>query len=337
MAKFHLVTGNHKSSLGIEDIHLMLLDVLGNDLTTGTFAEKSRINFVIEDFASQDFTSYVLNSDFKFCLILTEFMNLGYSGKIFINKFGRKANPIVLFSKDLVFAIVRNLKDSLPFRLKLKCEEFIYWNNREIGLRRILKHGDFYGVFCLHPAIEVQARKYMPKLSPSSFFTLFPRLNNVQREDVSLDIPIVSFGNKNKYRKREISKFNNTFPSKVLQPKFEKGSSGNNSVPIGKFIDLYFRNSKSWKYLSPVRFWRTLRKGSFIVYFGEEVSDHPINKCAIRVDKYKDFAKSIESLSKVVKQIRNEIEIYDDIAKENNNRSLIFLNNLDQISGAKSD
>ncbi len=337
MAKFHLVTGNHKSSIGIEDIHLMLLDVLGDDLTTGTFAEKSKINFVIEDFASQDFASYILDSEFKFCLVLTEFMNLGYFGKIFINKFGIKSNPIVLFSKDLVFATVRNLKDFLPFRLKLKCEEFIYWNKREMGLRRMLRHGDFNGVFCLHPAIEQQAREYMPKLSPDSFFTLFPRLNNIQREEVNLDIPIVSFGSKNKYRKREISKFNNVFPSKVLQPKFEKGSSGNDSVPMGKFIDLYFRNSKSWKYLSPVRFWRTLRKGSFIVYFGEEVSDHPINKCAIRVNTYKDFATSIESLSVVVEEIRKKIEIYDDIAKENNDRCLIFLNNLDLCPGVKND
>ena len=337
MTKFHLITGNHKSSAGIQDIHLLLSEVLGNNLTSGIYADKLKINFVIEDFASQDFTDYLLDSEFKFCLVLTEFMSSGYLGKIFINKFGLKANPVVLFLKDAVISIVRFIKRFLPFKLRLISEEFVYWKSREIGLRKVLGHGKFHGVFCLHPAIEDQAKYFIKNLPQSSFFTLFPRLNEIQENEVNSDISIVSFGSKSKYRKTEILKFNDSFPSKVIQPKFNIKSPNEYSGPTGLFIDLYFRNSKSWKYLSPVRFWRTLRKGSLIVYFGEEKKDHPINKCAIRVDGYKDFAASIEDLPKIVKEINNEIGLYDEAAKKNNEKCLSFLNEIKIITGIKDE
>jgi hypothetical protein len=337
MKKFHLVTGNHKTSAGIEDIHLLLSDILEEDLTSGIYADKSKINFVIEDFASQDFTNYMLNSEFKFCLVLTEFMSSGYNGKIFVNKFGIKANPIILFLKDIVIAIVRYITRFLPFKLRLISEEFVYWKKREIGLRRVLAHGKFYGVFCLHPAIEDQAKSFIKNLPRSSFFTLFPRLNKIQENEVNSNISIVSFGSKSNYRKSEILKFNNSFPSKVIQPKFKTESPNEYSGPMGLFIDLYFRNSKSWKYLSPIRFWRTLRKGSFIAYFGEEMKDHPINRCAIRVDSYKDFASSIEDLPRVIREVRNEIRLYDGVAKKNNDKCLSFLNEIEISTGIKDE
>ena len=337
MTKFHLVTGNHKSSTGIEDISLLLSDILGEDLTSGIYADKSKINFVIEDFASQDFTDYIVNSELKFCLVLTEFMSSGYLGKLFINKFGIRANQVILFVKDVLIAIVRYIKRFLPFKLRLISEEFVYWKKREIGLRRVLGHGKFYAVFCLHPAIEDQAKSFIKNLPQSSFFTLLPRLNKIQENEVNSDISIVSFGSKNKYRKNEIMKFNNSFPSEVIQPKFDRKSPNEYSGPLGLFIDLYFRNSKSWKYLSPVRFWRTLRKGSFIAYFGEEMKDHPINRCAIRIDSYKDFAASIEDLPEVFREVRNEIRLYDEGAKKNNDKCLSFLNELDISTGIKDE
>jgi hypothetical protein len=332
MTKLHLITGNHKFMAGIADIQHVLFDVVGHELSHGTFAETSKINFVIEDFASREFTEYILNSKFRICLVLTEFMNLGYYGKVSLNKFGLKSNRIYLLFEDVLISFLRYFKLFLPVRFRSKAEKLIYWKNREVGLRRILKSDRVVGIFCLHPEIEVQSRLYLPFFPKDSFFTLFPRLSGLPESTDILNVPIVSFGSKNRYRKKQIIKFNKVFPTKVIEPNFEKESVSRISDIPRPFVDLYFKNSKNWKYLSPIRFWRTLHKGSFVVYFGKELTDHPINKCAIRAENYEDFARSLEDLAVKKEVILNEINVYDEFAKETNDRSLTFLQGLIQNS-----
>jgi len=332
MLKLHLITGNHKSMAGIEDIQRVLFDVVGQEFSQGAFAETSKINLIIEDFASKEFTEYVLKSKFRICLVLTEFMNLGYCGKVSLNKFGMKSNRIYLFLEDVLIIFLRFFKLLLPVRFKSKAEKLIYWKNREVGLRRILKSGRVDGIFCLHPEIEFQSRLCLPFFADDSIFTLFPRLKGLPETADTLNIPIVSFGSKNNYRKNQIRKFNKVFPSKVFQPTFEKGFANQTPDFPPPYVDLYFKNSKNWKFLSPIRFWRTLQQGSFVVYFGKELTDHPINKCAIRAERYEDFVLSLEDFSVKKEQIRNEIGTYDLIAKEVNNKSLIFLHGLIQNS-----
>ena len=328
MKNLHLITGNHRSMAGIEDIALILSDTVGGRLTQGISADSSRINLIIEDFASRDFTHYVLNSNLKIFIVLTEFISLGWNKKIVLNKFGMKSNRIVLIFEDIAIMFLRYLKIFLPRRLKTRSEKLVYWKNREIGLRKILKYSNLEGIFCLHPDIELQTKSLIKGFPKDKIYTIFPRLNNIQSKDENLNPSIVSFGSKNKYRKKEIKKFNEVFPLMVFQPSFEKGLNAQHPPASDIFLDLYFKNSKNWKYLSPIRIWRTIRQGSFIAYFGEQALDHPINRCAIQVDLYENFAARIENFAQVTKNIRQEIETYDGVAKKNNDKARTFLVNM---------
>jgi hypothetical protein len=309
---------------------LILSDIAEGNLAQGISGESSRINLIIEDFASRDFTNYVLNSNLKICLVLTEFMSLGWNKEIVLNKFGAKSSRVVLIFEDTAIMILRYLKIFLPRRLKTKSEKLIYWKNREVGLRKILKYSNLEGIFCLHPDIELQAKSLIKGFPKDKIYTIFPRLNNIKSKEENLNPSIVSFGSKNRYRKKEIKKFNEVFPLKVFQPSFEKGLNAQHLPPSDIFLDLYFKNSKNWKYLSPVRIWRTIRQGSFIVYFGEQAGDHPINRCAIQIDLYENFAAGIENFSQVTRKIRLETESYDQVAKMSNDKAFTFLINMNK-------
>jgi hypothetical protein len=134
-------------------------------------------------------------------------------------------------------------------------------------------------------------------------------------------MPLVSFGTKNKYRKKEIKKFNESFPLELILPDFLQNSSDKAIEPAPTFVDIYFKNSKNWEYLSPIRFWRSLKQGSFVVYFGNESTDHPINKCAINVESYELFPLCFEDFPAIARKIQSQIEIYDAIA-ENQNKNV---------------
>jgi hypothetical protein len=315
---------------GIEDIGLILSETVEGHLSQGISGERSCINLIIEDFSSREFTNYVLNSELKICLVLTEFMSLGWNRKIVLNKFGIKSNQIVLIFEDTVIFFLRYLKILLPQRLKTRSEKLIYWKNRETGLRKILKYSNLEGIFCLHPDIELQAESLIKGFPKDKIYTIFPRLNDIQSKEENLNPSLVSFGSKNRYRKKELKKFNKVFPLKVFQPSFEKGLGAQHLPASDIFLDLYFKNSKNWKYLSPVRIWRTIRQGSFIAYFGEQALDHPINRCAIQVDLYENFPARIENFTQITKDIRQEIESYDGVAKKNNDKALTFLVNMNK-------
>lgn len=327
--KLHIVTGNHRSTLGIDDITKVLQDVFGQNITKGIFCEDSKINLVIEDFSSPDYVRYLINSDIKIILVLTEFISLGPFKGISLNKFGLRSNYFILLAEKIWISVLRILSVFLPAKLKAKTERTLYWKNREVGLDKILKQRNIEGIICLHPEIENQVKLNLRKIPKESVFTIFPRLKSIQKNDeFDFDIPLLSYGSKNRYRKREIAKFNKIFPFQITLPNFEDKSITNNSKSISLFLDVYFKNSKTWPYLSPIRFWRTLQQGGHILYFGEEVLDHPINKCALRVERYEDFPIRIQNLPSVLEGIQSEIRVYDKNAELLNDKVVAFVQNL---------
>ena len=154
MNELHIFTGNHKSPAGIEDICQILLQLGGSSSTSGIYLKQSNINLVIEDFSSPEITKYIIESKLEIGLVLTEFMSLGPFGKIVLNKFGYKSNRFVLLANDLVILIFRYLRVVIPRKLKSKIEEKIYWKNREVGLRKVLKYCNLKFIICMHPEIQ---------------------------------------------------------------------------------------------------------------------------------------------------------------------------------------
>jgi hypothetical protein len=315
----NLIIGNHRSPAGISDICELFTDALKFELKTNLFADESKVNLIIEDFSSKDFTDYLINNNIEICLILTEFMRKGLFGKIYLNRFGLKSHPISIISGDIFIAILRILNKFLPQRFRIKIEKLIYWKNRELGLRRVLTEGNLLSVICLHPEIEAQTRQILKSSKIKHFATIYPRLNNIKRLNTDTsNMTLVSFGSKNRYRKKQIRKFNESFPMQILAPNFTDTSQGDNIEIDNGFIDVYFRNSKDWPFLSPVRFWRTLRKGSMIVYFGHEKDDHPIYKCGQQIPNFYSFPFAMSNFSEVVAETRSNIKKYDEIAKIQN-------------------
>ena len=315
----NLIIGNHKSPAGITDICELFTDALNFELKTSLFADESKVNLIIEDFSSKDFTDYLINSNMEICLILTEFMKKGLFGKIHLNKFGLKSHPVFVLLGDIFIAMLRILKKFLPQRFQIKVEKLIYWKNREVGLRRVLTEGNLLSVICLHPEIEAQTRQILNSSKVEHFGTIYPRLNDIKRINTDASyMTLVSFGSKNRYRKKQIRKFNESFPMQLLAPNFMETAKGDNIEIDNGFIDVYFRNSKDWPFLSPVRFWRTLRKGSIIVYFGDKKDDHPIYKCGRQIPNFYSFTSAMSNVSEVVAETRSNIKKYDEIAKIQN-------------------
>jgi hypothetical protein len=319
MSKYHLIRGNHKSFAGIEDICLVLQEALDPNMTTGIFGDRSKTNLIIEDFSSKDYTKYILESDLKICLVLTEFMHSSVLGKIKINKFGLRRNFILSLLEDVVVLILRFIKIFLPRKYRLSSEKKIYWKNREVGLKKIIDSNKIRAVICLHPDIQLQAEQLFKNIEQEKIFTILPRLTKPRKLTTNhTDVSLVSFGTKNSYRKKQIRKFNESFPLEVILPSFLQKTHNKALEPVPAFVDIYFKNSKTWKYLSPIRFWRSLNVGSFVVYFGKESTDHPINKCAIHVNSYELFPKVLENFEEIANAIQNQIEIYDVIAENIN-------------------
>lgn len=332
----NLIIGNHRSPVGISDICELFTDALNFELKTSLFADESKVNLIIEDFSSKDFTDYLINGNIEICLILTEFMRKGLFGRIHLNKFGLKSQPVFILLENAFIAILRYLKKFLPKRYRDKAEKLIYWKNREVGLRRILTEGSLLSVICLHPEIETQIRQILKTSKIKNFSTIYPRLNNIRRMDPDTSkMNLVSFGNKNKYRQKQIRKFNESFPMQLLAPNFAETAKGDNIEIDNGFIDVYFRNSKDWPFLSPVRFWRTLRKGSMIVYFGDKKDDHPIYKCGRHIPNFYSFPFAMSNFSEVVAETRSCIRKYDEIAKIQNLQVMQILER--SISGFNRD
>lgn len=332
----NLIIGNHKSPVGISDICELFTDALKFNLKTSLLPDKSKVNLIIEDFSSKDFTNYLINDDIKFCLILTEFMRKGLFGKIYLNKFGFKSQPVFILLENAFIAILRYLKKFLPKRYRDKAERLIYWKNREVGLRRILTEGSLLSVICLHPEIEAQARHILNSSKVKHFATIYPRLNDIKRiNQDSSNMTLVSFGSKNKYRNAQIRKFNKSFPMQLLTPNFTDTAKRDSIEIDDGFIDVYFRNSKDWPFLSPVRFWRTLRKGSMIVYFGDKKDDHPIYECGRQIPNFYSFPSAMSNFLEVVAETRSNIKKYDEIAKIQNLQVMQILER--SISGFNRD
>ena len=56
----NLIISNHKSPAGISDICELFTDALKFNLKTSLLPDKSKVNLIIEDFSSKDFTNYLI-------------------------------------------------------------------------------------------------------------------------------------------------------------------------------------------------------------------------------------------------------------------------------------
>jgi len=323
MRKLHTVTGNHRSLHGISDIISIINSASETGSTQGIFLKEDCHNILIEDFSNREYTDYLLGDDKSFSLVLTEFIHKGPFGRIYLNRFGIKASSTYICLETLVYYILLILGKVIP-ATALRCHRFMYWRARERSLQRVLKSDLLKMVLAMHPRIAAQALETKLINPHVSIHTIYPILDQ-NKIDFSISKRTISevatFGTQNKYRTKELRKFQIFFP----MPVFYKVDNNYAILQTNELLnpnsdslslDLYFKNSKNWEFLSPVRIWRTLNKGNIVVYFGSKMKDHPINDCAIQIELYEDIWKTMSS--NFDKRIRSSVSEYNSIALSEN-------------------
>jgi hypothetical protein len=324
MRKLHIVTGNHRSLHGISDIISIINSASETGTTQGIFFREDCHNFLVEEFSNREYTDFLLGDDKRFSLVLTEFIHKGPFGRIYLNRFGIKATSTYIYLETLAYYVLLILGKTLPAIALRRFHSFMYWRARERNLQRVLKSDLLKMVLTMHPHITAQALESKLIKPHVSIHTIYPILDQ-NKIDFSISKRTISevttFGTQNKYRLTERRKFQRFFPMQVsykvdnnyaiLQSK-ELFNPNTHSLSL----DLYFKNSKNWEFLSPVRIWRTLNKGNIIVYFGKKMKDHPINDCAIQIEGYEDIWKTMSR--NFEKEIHSSVSEYNSIALSEN-------------------
>jgi hypothetical protein len=309
-----IVTGNHRSLWGISDILKCFDFALNTQVPRFFFPQKQWVNFIIEDFYNKRYLNALVETDTTNVLVVTEFLSIKRNS-IAINQFPPKISTFVFpglwrFLKYFLKANLRSVKYFFSFQSVDR-----YWKNRKKGINTYFDKRPIDPIIQLHPACTLHL-----DLGNRKVFDFFPIVDEHSLTKIAKnpDIVFVTFGTMNSYRAREIRKFNRFVPQGILHISEEALAKSPKNFKNKILIDVYFRNSESWPYLSPLRFWRSLSNNRIVLYVGKINDDHPINSLCINVGDYNEIYQVLENLNSYIDSSREKIKDYNILARAKN-------------------
>ena len=348
MVKLNIVLGNHISRWGIEDILDVLQSSLGDSLkmTQSPFLAPGMKNLVVEDFSNPRFTNYLVESESKLILLLTEFP-ITILGKIYLNRFGFKASKIFLLIDAILSPFYSTIFRVSTGRVRSFAHTRNYWRAREKSLRYVLSKGIVECLITLHPEIT---KRIHDSIQPNfvKTFTLYPVIrsrNILKAKAPNAEIVFATFGSANRYRQREIRRANEYLPQGIQRLNEELANEimadivnkRVKTIPAGKIlelskvgfsnaepestkfiIDFYFRNSAKWKYLSPIRIARSINRERPVLYIGNKLEDHPINELVLQISSYNQLLPRLGKIEEELAFHEKKIDSYNNFASSEN-------------------
>ena len=309
-----VVTGNHRSLWGISDILKSFDSSLELNILHFYFPQQQRVNFVIEDFHNKKFLNALIRTNTKNVLVVTEFLSIKRD-TVRINQFPVKISSFVSpgsrrFFKSFFIDFFQNLKKFFPFRASDR-----YWMNRNKGINIYFDKRPNDPIIQLHPSCTSNLN-----LGHRKVFDFFPVINEQSfvRTSKHSEIIFCTFGSINSYRASEIKKLNHFLPQGIIHLTEETLSENPEKFKDKILVDVYFRNSETWPFLSPIRFWRSLNKGRLVLYVGDIIDNHPINSLCMNLDAYGDIYQAVENLDTYIHSLPTKIKQYNLLAREKN-------------------
>lgn len=319
--------------LGILDIIEVIKETLPKNLPVSEdyFIKRNSINIIIEDFHNKYFLKYIesiyLDSSVITILVLTEFVGPQYAGKLLLNRFGLKRRKLIIFGEYNLF----NLPDIFYIFFPNKIRNYVYgrkyWIQREKGLKNFLKNSPPLIILTLHPEIKSQMDLYLNelKIKDIEVYCLYPIVKVSQhRLNTEQWMPIYgTFGFLNRYRNKEIKKIEKNWPLKIFKLNHIENSRYNSKIKKNSYadtglVDLYIKNTQKWPYCSPIRIFRSLKRGIPVATLATYQDSHPILKTLVKGESLSEIDKVFRAKG-FMNTYNAQLNVYNLIAQDYNN------------------